>query len=975
MRIFVHSKENNLVAEPEQNQTTVTKERKESSMSDEGQIGSETDLKVHIENDLDIKEDKTHNTETIRDSMDELVSETNKSGQIGDMLQESMEDVIPEKNDILLNTSKPIHEGGELENSVSNDTTLNEQSNNLDKELESLGNEFGITNKDRENEHLNSEETQAPHNNDNNGVQSDDVNEQLNKIDMDVDMGSTSHIGITDEEFERRIQEVMSTAAPSDSTSNKPNEINEQENSQSKEKIIEINENIEDSHSGIASNDENKQDSKEHSDNNIDNVISEEMQMELDKMESSDNLENNDNNNEDSNKNFDIDKVLTKDDKQITENHEQNQQSILSQLDDIEKMTQTTQDTEMTSGNDPVSVQTATELEPVKEKQLAETKISDIPTIEEIETEPVVEEVKQEMYNGISIQSDSSLLTDVTKSDALAEYKKLINGSAKINTDIILNAQLSALPLAFSAPQYLPFDVQFLINTLPILDNLSTQILRILAQGPYQKIMEMVTNTDTFTGKAFENLIKIFEDTKIHYGSQTNPFFTVENITGGLWKFGADPPSFLKGLEDTVEGTLRKINLSTFLLATLGLVDLGFFFLNEAFLDVFCPPQNLDPAQSMSELENHDSVSSASSFIDSDRFKLALTSRSSTKFLKSQAVLYLELKTQAYISAIELGDRAKEEIIQDLFPDNLGEILIRRRDPTFNPNNPLKKKISRNSTMFTPAELDFLSRCDSRKKTLISYSSESGLMEAYEWVKFLNDLLEYVSKNVGFLIWGPRGRVSHELARYKRSTAAESSSEMEEQAGNKKLKTNGGGPFTTTTLESNSSSATSDVINSDNVNSAGKNGNNGKKDASNKKSGESKTKPKTETPEGEEFNYYGNSTDTKSSKTNRQNRPSAFRRTWSEEEEDALREGLKLQDTHWTAILELFGAGGKISEALKNRNPLQLKDKARNWKLHYLRNSLELPSYLKNVTGDLSNEDKLKRDASLNLRRPNSGKT
>ncbi|GMF02801.1 unnamed protein product [[Candida] boidinii] len=275
------------------------------------------------------------------------------------------------------------------------------------------------------------------------------------------------------------------------------------------------------------------------------------MQMELDKMESSDNLENNDNNNEDSNKNFDIEKVLTKDDKQITENHEQNQQSILYQLDDIEKMTQTTQDTEMTSGNDPVSVQTATELEPVKEKQLAETKISDIPTIEEIETEPVVEEVKQEMYNGISIPSDSSLLTDVTKSDALAEYKKLINGSAKINTDIILNAQLSALPLAFSAPQYLPFDVQFLINTLPILDNLSTQILRILAQGPYQKIMEMVTNTDTFTGKAFENLIKIFEDTKIHYGSQTNPFFTVENITGGLWKFGADPPSFLKGLEDT----------------------------------------------------------------------------------------------------------------------------------------------------------------------------------------------------------------------------------------------------------------------------------------------------------------------------------------------------------------------------------------------------------------------------------------
>ncbi|OUM52360.1 hypothetical protein BVG19_g1542 [[Candida] boidinii] len=970
----VHSEEDNLVGQPEQNQTIDTTERQGSSMGDEEQTTSETDPKVSIANDSDIKEENLQNKETVSDSTGDLVTENNKPLQTEEMLQERIVNVIAEKKDTNLNTSKPIPAGNEPQNSTSNDTSLNDQSNILDKTLESLGNEFGLSNKDHENEHLNSEERSAQKNNDINKIQSDDVNEQLNKIDMDVDMDSTSHIGITDEEFERRIQEVMSTANPSDSTSNKHNEKDEKENPQkTKEKSIEINENIENSHPDNASNDESKQGTNEQKGNHINNVISEEMQMELDKIESRDYLENNNNNNEESNKNFDIERVISKDDNQTTD-HEQNQQSILSQLDDIEKMTQTAQDEEVPIRNDKVSAKTATELEPVKEKQLADPKVSDVSTVEEPESETVIEEKKQEMYNGISIPSDSSLLTDVTKSEALAEYKKLINGSARINTDIILNAQLSALPLAFSAPQYLPFDVQFLINTLPVLDNLSTQILRILAQGPYQKIMEMVTNTDTFTGKAFENLIKIFEDTKVHYGSQTNPFFTVENITGGLWKFGADPPSFLKGLEDTVEGTLRKINLSTFLLATLGLVDLGFFFLNEAFLDVFCPPQNLDPAQSMSELENLDSVSSAASFVDSDRFKLALTSRSSTKFLKSQAVLYLELKTQAYISAIELGDRAKEEIIQDLFPDNLGEILIRRRDPNFNPNNPLKKKISRNSTMFTPAELDFLSRCDSRKKTLISYSTESGLMEAYEWVKFLNDLLEYVSKNVGFLIWGPRGRVSHELARYKRSNTAESLGDVEEQTGIKKLKTNGGTPFTAATLESNSSSTTSDAKNSDNDNSANENGNSSKKDLSNKKSGEPKVKVKTETPEAEEFNYYGNSTDTKSSKTNRQNRPSAFRRTWSEEEEDALREGLKLRDTHWTAILELFGAGGKISEALKNRNPLQLKDKARNWKLHYLRNSLELPSYLKNVTGDLSNEDKLRRDASLNLRRPNSGK-
>ena len=60
------------------------------------------------------------------------------------------------------------------------------------------------------------------------------------------------------------------------------------------------------------------------------------------------------------------------------------------------------------------------------------------------------------------------------------------------------------------------------------------------------------------------------------------------------------------------------------------------------------------------------------------------------------------------------------------------------------------------------------------------------------------------------------------------------------------------------------------------------------------------------------------------------------RRAWSREEEKALRHALELKGPHWATILELFGQGGKISEALKNRTQVQLKDKARNWKKFFL---------------------------------------
>jgi hypothetical protein len=85
----------------------------------------------------------------------------------------------------------------------------------------------------------------------------------------------------------------------------------------------------------------------------------------------------------------------------------------------------------------------------------------------------------------------------------------------------------------------------------------------------------------------------------------------------------------------------------------------------------------------------------------------------------------------------------------------------------------------------------------------------------------------------------------------------------------------------------------------------------------------------------------------------RPNAPSP-RRPWTQDEEKALLDGLeRVKGPHWSQILALYGAGGSVSEVLKDRNQVQLKDKARNLKLFFLKSGVEVPGYLKRVTGEL----------------------
>lgn len=92
----------------------------------------------------------------------------------------------------------------------------------------------------------------------------------------------------------------------------------------------------------------------------------------------------------------------------------------------------------------------------------------------------------------------------------------------------------------------------------------------------------------------------------------------------------------------------------------------------------------------------------------------------------------------------------------------------------------------------------------------------------------------------------------------------------------------------------------------------------------------------------------------KASPSNRRAGHPSQRRPWTQEEENALMSGLDhVKGPHWSQILAMYGPGGTLNETLKDRNQVQLKDKARNLKLFFLKSGIEVPYYLQFVTGEL----------------------
>ena len=208
------------------------------------------------------------------------------------------------------------------------------------------------------------------------------------------------------------------------------------------------------------------------------------------------------------------------------------------------------------------------------------------------------------------------------------------------------------------------------------------QILNTFAKSTYQEIITIVNQPDSEPGQAYATLKSLFDHTKKVY-SVNEPFLS----------------AFTLGLHETSQvETIRFANLATFVSSVFGSQDVGFYYLNEYFLDTFV----------------------------SDGGRL----------LKSPGALYLDLKTQAYISAMSHGERSREELLRDLFPDDLEKRLLSRRH---------------GAKQLAPSEADFVKRAHKRRDFLLAEVNNEDLIaalpEKYHWEDFLRDVSTFITRH------------------------------------------------------------------------------------------------------------------------------------------------------------------------------------------------------------------------------------
>lgn len=208
----------------------------------------------------------------------------------------------------------------------------------------------------------------------------------------------------------------------------------------------------------------------------------------------------------------------------------------------------------------------------------------------------------------------------------------------------------------------------------------------------------MAIKKDSDAGKTYVQLRNLFNHAKQVY-SDSDPFLNARAL--GF-------------VNHTNIETIRKTNIATFMISVLGSQDVGFYHLNEYFLDTF-----LAEGQPLS---------------------------------MPLGELLIELKTQAYISALSTKDRPREAILDDLFSQDLGERFLRRRP---------------GARQLTQSEEEFMQRFEARRKALLdepqTEAAMNALPEKYVWADFLREISAYLSSNIDSIM---RGQVSSYTQRF-----------------------------------------------------------------------------------------------------------------------------------------------------------------------------------------------------------------
>ena len=482
-------------------------------------------------------------------------------------------------------------------------------------------------------------------------------------------------------------------------------------------------------------------------------------------------------------------------------------------------------------------------------------------------------------------------------------------------------------------------------------------------------------------------------------------------------------PTKIGLLEITQIETIRKANLATFVSSIFGSRDVGFYYLNEYFLDTFVGNGN--------------------------------------RLLKTQANLFLELKTQAYISAMSSGEGSREEILNDLFPSDLEQRLLSRRH---------------GAKQLAPSELEFTKRAKYRCKALQdepdTKEAIAALPDKYDWEVLLKAVSGYVSKHFDAIIGV--GYVSLDRNRWlhlaslteddRKKTRVHENSDtpaesLQQQSFVQQMRPLHPSqsqlfplePQLRPSIETSNGVPVSYYPN-ENVEKAahqaqfamqGFGAYNGYLPQPTHSDQHFQLQPQPQQypphfpqplphlnqfshpplplnlnqptnphahppqvhyqldhhtpqlqappppgyyhphpqmighphlpltqqiyPDQNDIPYPTQSAPTqvlyerarmvstaKSVPPSRRAGNPSQRRPWSTDEENALMAGLdRVKGPHWSQILAMFGPGGTINETLKDRNQVQLKDKARNLKLFFLKSGIEVPYYLQFVTGEL----------------------
>ncbi|EDO17172.1 hypothetical protein Kpol_1072p42 [Vanderwaltozyma polyspora DSM 70294] len=482
---------------------------------------------------------------------------------------------------------------------------------------------------------------------------------------------------------------------------------------------------------------------------------------------------------------------------------------------------------------------------------------------------------------------------------------------------------------------HLPEKTRLTLSSLCILDDISTLILRfillnklaphaisILINGDTKALSGLVNGKENLTIlhdiEIFQNLLHNFMNLKKIYNNKL--IITVFDVAYGLWVPNSSPPYILKEFKFYITNTVKKINLLTYLLISLGCCeDYGFDILDEIFFDIFCPHSIFNKYKIRKLQPELDTTTTFEDFNNKKDLDIA------RKFLKTHGVLYLELKTQHFITILENSNEAidfiKEDILNQIFPPDL---------------------ININDKNMIPSEIEFIKRCNHRKESLLKYDSLENLQKDYEWKDYIKELVNFCDKNIGMIILGRPHRDINPLFDYKLENINITRNISKDQNINNS-KANA-------VTKSNEKEST--ILDVSKVSDEGKVM---KIHVENKKKNLAKISIPLMTLNSQNKVTSKDLVDVaivESAKTGvKKLKP---KKNWTKEEEAILQKGLQDLGPSWSKILDLYGPGGTVNEILKNRTQVQLKDKARNWKLKYLKSDEPLPEYLFKVTGRIN---------------------